>query len=84
MTARIIPRVQPCSGCGRAVADVRIDRDKALYGDDDLVAQFVMHTDGGYPSERVDNQCNWPPTNETTCASSRSPWKRRLTTRTTP
>ena len=60
MTARIIPRVQPCSGCGRAVADVRIDRDKAMYGDDDLVAQFVMHTDGGYPSERVDGSCNWP------------------------
>ena len=84
MTTRFIPRKAACSTCGRPVAYVRINRDKALYGDDGLVTQFVMHADGGYPSERVDNQCNWPPTNETTCASSRSPWKRRLTTRTTP
>ena len=42
------------------MADVRIYGDKTVYGDHGLVADFVMHADGGYPGERVDAECDWP------------------------
>ena len=60
MTVQFVHRADPCAGCGRAVADVRIYGDKTVYGDHGLVADFVMHADGGYPGERVDAECDWP------------------------